>query len=82
MVEVLYKWLKHFFSLGVFAIIKGNFNRLFGKKQSLFDKRYAICRHCPNREELPIVGEICGICGCPLGSKLRVEDEHCEYNNW
>ena len=29
-----------------------------------------------------IIGDICGICGCVLEAKTRVEDEYCELNKW
>ena len=82
MVRILKLWLKHFFSLEVINIIKGNFNRLFNRKESLFEYRYRMCRHCFHKETIESLGEVCGICGCPLQSKLRVEDEKCDLEKW
>lgn len=28
------------------------------------------------------IGEVCGLCGCPLKSKLRVKNEKCELDKW
>lgn len=75
-------WFRHIFSSELLHIIKGNYNRLLHKKQSLFSSRYAICSKCSNRETYPPIGEMCGICGCPLQSKLRVKDETCALNKW
>nr|DAU84806.1 MAG TPA: zinc-ribbon containing domain protein [Caudoviricetes sp.] len=82
MVKVFKLWLRHIFSLAVLHIIIGNFNRLFNKKRYLYDSRYKICKTCLHKETITYIGEICGMCGCPLKSKLRVEDERCELNKW
>lgn len=79
--QMVIKWIKAIFSKHIFAIIKGNFNRLFRKEQFLFDTRYINCKDCNLKENSPI-GEICGLCGCPLESKLRVLDEECEIKKW
>lgn len=63
------------------AIIKGNLLRFFKRNTSLQKDRYKICKTCIDLENTKI-GEVCGICGCPLESKLRVKDEKCENNRW
>lgn len=75
-------WLRHIFSVELVNILKGNFNRLFNRKESLYDCRYRICRHCMHLEHIETLGDVCGICGCPLQSKLRVEDEKCVLEKW
>jgi hypothetical protein len=40
-----------------------------------------ICKKCEHIENTKL-GDICGLCGCILESKTRVEDEHCELNKW
>jgi len=82
MVKIFKLWIKHIFSAELLHILKGNFNRLFSKEQRLYDSRYRICSSCSNREYISPIGEICGICGCPLQSKLRVKDEICNLNKW
>ena len=75
------KWIKAIFTHPV-NIIKGNFNRLFGLNDLLYIHRYyKHCYKCKEKENSPI-GEICGICGCPLESKLRVKNEKCEINKF
>lgn len=36
---------------------------------------------CSEKENTPI-GVICGICGCPLDSKLRILEETCKLKKW
>lgn len=78
--ELLNKWVKGILS-HPFSIFKGNWFRITNQKKSLYNKRYEICRNCPEIENTPI-GEVCGICGCPLKSKLRVKEEMCELDKW
>jgi len=82
MVRILKLWIKHIFSIELLHILKGNFNRIFSKEQKLYDSRFKICSNCSHRERISSIGEICGICGCPLESKLRVKDEKCDLNKW
>ena len=63
-------------------IIKGWYYKIFNKNQKLAKKRIAICMECSNKEHIDIIGDICGICGCVLEAKARVEDEYCELNKW
>jgi hypothetical protein len=74
------KWIKGLLT-HPFTIIKGNLFRLFKRNNLLYKHRYIICIQCPNLEKTKI-GEVCGLCGCPLKSKLRVKDEKCEINRW
>lgn len=82
MVRVLKLWIQHIFSAEVFRIISGNFNRLFKRNRSLYHERYKACSKCPKKETFKGIGEICGICGCPLKSKLVTPDEHCDLSKW
>lgn len=79
--QMVIKWIKAIFQGHLISIIVGNFNRLFNKKQLLYNTRYEICRKCKYNQDT-IIGEICGYCGCPLKSKLRVTDEECEIKKW
>lgn len=80
MVKLIIKWiigaLKH-----PISIIKGNIFRIKNINFKLYLNRYAKCKFCENNENSPI-GEICGICGCPLKSKLRLPEETCDLNRW
>lgn len=62
-------------------IITGHMNELTGQNEELFQLRYAICKVCPNFETQAI-GEVCGMCGCRLQAKLRVERERCPLGEW
>jgi len=62
-------------------IIDGHFKELTGQNKELFELRYEICKVCPNREQSH-VGEVCGLCGCRLEAKLRVERERCPAGEW
>lgn len=79
---VILKWIEHIFSKQLSKIIIGNINRLLGRKKDLYNIRYAFCRNCKSKKENHFIGEYCNICGCPLKSKLRAEDEHCDINKW
>lgn len=74
------KWI-----IGIFThpinIIKGNWRNIKNKNKDLYNNRYEFCRFCAERQDSPI-GEICGICGCPLKTKLRVEEETCELDKF
>ena len=60
-------------------IIKGNYYRLINKNDLLYLSRDQKCKTCKYLESVPSVGEICGECGCPLESKLRLEEFECNY---
>lgn len=62
-------------------IIKGHWYNLFNKKATLSKKRMQICNKCPDKVNIKIT-EVCGLCGCPLSAKTRVDDEKCEKNKW
>ena len=76
MVKLFYKWFIALFKHPA-SIIKGNFYRFHNVNNDLYIKRYSKCKNCQHKENTPI-GEVCGLCGCPLKSKLRVPDEKCE----
>lgn len=63
-------------------IISNLYYRPFKKHEWLFVQRKKICDGCPNKKNIPVLGEICDLCGCPLESKLRVKDEKCLINKW
>lgn len=79
---MIVKWLNAVFSKHIVSVIKGNWMRLTGGNTRLYHIRRRSCMSCTERESVKGVGEICGICGCPLKSKLRVEDEKCGLNKW
>lgn len=79
---VIIKWIKKFFSKDIFNILKGNYYRLFNKHEWLYLSRYKQCKKCAYKVQIKGIGEICYICGCPLKSKLRVPNEHCDINMW
>lgn len=70
-----FKKLKH-------ILISNLYYRPFKRHEWLYLKRKAICNSCKEKKEHPIIGEYCGLCGCPLKSKLRVKDEQCKINKW
>lgn len=82
MVKLMKILIKKIFSKAILHILKGNINRLFRRRQDLYDKRYKFCKDCVSKEHVKPLGEICGICGCPLSSKLRVNTETCGLNRW
>ena len=74
------KWLVGIFTHPI-NIIKGNWFRFTNKYEKLYYSRYKECIFCEERQKSPI-GEICGLCGCPLESKLRIAEEICELDRW
>lgn len=80
--KLLGTWIRAVFSRKLPNIIKGNFNRLFGRKDSLFRKRMEKCSRCQEAELVGGLGIICGICGCPLESKLRDPGSECGKGLW
>lgn len=79
--NLISKWIKAIFTGHLIPIIIGNWRRLFKIKTDLYTERYLICCKCEYKEDSPI-GEICGHCGCPLASKLRLEEEKCFMNKF
>ena len=77
---ILKKWIIGLFTHPI-SIIKGNWFRFKDENHKLYTIRYKKCRFCEKKENTPI-GEVCGLCGCPLESKLRVAEETCELNKW
>ena len=80
MINVLKKWIIGLFTHPI-SIIKGNWFRFKDKNHKLYTFRYKKCKFCKEKENTPI-GEVCGLCGCPLKSKLRVIEEKCELDKW
>jgi hypothetical protein len=77
---ILFKWLKGLIT-HPFNIIKGNWFRIKDENHALYKTRYKQCKTCFELEDTPI-GKVCGLCGCPLKSKLRVKEETCELHRW
>lgn len=73
------KWIKAIFTHPI-KIIKGNYYRLTNKNNLLYLSRYQKCKTCKHLENINSIGEICGECGCPLESKLRLKDFECNYS--
>lgn len=71
-------------------ILKGLLNLTFkrSKIESVFNKRYSICRNCPLLDlsgdecEVPGTEPCCGECGCSLKLKLRSMESECPINKW
>ena len=74
-------------------IINGWANYIFENPEieKLAKKRAAICANCPNAvkskfwnifEDKEVKGVVCNMCGCPLFSLLRSEQEKCKLNKW
>lgn len=62
-------------------IVSGHLKELSERNQELFELRYEICKACPNFTTIAI-GEVCGVCGCRLRAKLRIERERCPIGEW
>lgn len=62
-------------------IIKGWWRKILNRNQSLAEYRLNICKQCPYKENI-LGQDVCGLCGCVLDAKVRVEDEICYNNNW
>lgn len=77
---ILSKWFKAIVTHPI-SIIKGNYFRVKQLNTLLYLSRYRHCKNCRELENTPI-GEVCGICGCPLKSKLRLLEETCDLNRW
>lgn len=80
MVTLFKKWIIGIINHPI-NIIKGNWFRFRNKENKLYLERYSKCNLCGDKEMTPI-GEVCGRCGCPLKSKLRVKEEKCELDRW
>ncbi|MGV4404935.1 hypothetical protein ACQ1PF_07885 [Ornithobacterium rhinotracheale] len=82
--------------MNVKAILKGWKNYLIKDKatEQLAKARAKVCAECQHAkkgtyEELmpdysmkEIKGYLCGVCGCPLSTKLRQSDELCPKGKW
>lgn len=69
----------------IIHIIKGNIRRLFGydsNMEELVKTRKSICCKCNNKIHIFFIGNICKRCGCPIKSKVLVEDEQCPEGKW
>lgn len=62
-------------------IIRGNWYNLWRVNQKLYKERRKICDVCEHKKKLDGIW-VCGICYCPLQSKLRVPEEECHANKW
>lgn len=77
---VIFKWIKGVLTHPI-RIIKGHWYNYKDKNNKLYKIRYKHCNYCKEKEDSRI-GELCGLCGCPLKSKLRIREEKCELNRW
>lgn len=75
------KWIKAML-VKPFTILKGTYYNYKKRNQLLAGKRLKICNECENKEEMPFIGDICGLCGCILESKTRLRNEKCLMNKW
>lgn len=62
-------------------IIIGWSLKLFGLEDDLANRRLVLCETCCKKVKTSL-GDVCGLCGCVLDAKVRVEDEHCELDRW
>lgn len=62
-------------------IIKGWYRKIFNKNQSLAEYRLNICQTCEYKDRI-LGQDVCGLCGCVLDAKVRVENEICYNNKW
>lgn len=44
--------------------------------------RRQICARCEHRRTKPIVGDVCGKCGCNIRGKTRVMRAKCPIGRW
>ena len=63
-------------------IIRGWYYMIFGKNKKLYNSRIIICDKCEHKECFGKYCCVCELCGCPLISKLRVQEETCPENKW
>lgn len=62
-------------------VIKGNWRNLIGYETKESKRRYEICKTCEHNIRFSGV-RLCELCGCPLKSKTKVEEEKCLINKW
>jgi hypothetical protein len=60
----------------IFRILLAWWYVLISRNNEVSRKRLVICSHCDKRKRFT-----CGVCGCPLIAKSRLEDEPCEHPN-
>ena len=53
------------------------FKFLYGYKPEFAEKRKNICLKCKYRKKI-----VCGICWCPLNTKILERDEECPKGFW
>lgn len=78
---VIFKWIKGFVK-HPFKIIYSVYLRTLHKKQYLANKRLDICNKCEQKQNNILVGDYCGICGCILENKIRLDNEQCDMKKW
>lgn len=66
----------------IINIIKGNIRRIIKYDTTLSKRRKSICYNCKSMKHIFIIGSICKRCGCPIKSKVLVEDEQCPEGKW
>lgn len=75
------KWIKAIVTKPI-TILTSIYYRIFGKNEDIATKRINICNKCDNKQNIKLVGDICGVCGCILDNKTRIKDEHCDLCKW
>lgn len=66
----------------LYYIIKGNLKRIFNLYNEESTIRYITCMSCSDKNNIPIFGDYCTHCGCPIKSKITVKEERCPKNLW
>lgn len=68
----------------VIEIIVAWFNLIFNRRRLIAKERYNVCKTCPYRDKVDLLGgiEICNLCGCPLLAKIRSNVNSCDAKKW
>lgn len=75
------KWLVGFIKHPI-KVVKSIIYRINNKNVDLYSIRISICNQCKDKINIPYVGDVCGICGCILENKARLNNEHCDLCKW
>ena len=68
----------------VIEIIVAWFNLIFNRRRQIAKERYNVCKTCPYRDKVDLLGgiEICGLCSCPLKAKTHSPKNSCDAKKW
>lgn len=75
------KWIVAIFKHPL-RILKSIYYKLTNKEEEMSKDRLKICDKCREKQNIKIIGDVCGICGCILDNKTRLFNEKCEMNKW